>query len=315
MKDTMKDTDEPVEEEEAVEEELEDLEPTEADLDEAVVPAEPPEPVDPADPAVAEVESIQDLLVKQEARAEEEEADEEEDVAVRAHQGRAPRARRDPGRSHPGHRVRLQEVFPRQAPESAGRQEEDALPGLRLRARPSLLVSLPIALASGLLVSAASPPLGWWPLAFVGVAPFLWLLRSAGGARGALLGFVFGVGSYGATFYWIGRFGEMAWVAITLLCAGSALVFGLFAPAVQRHGRPLLTAVGLASLWTVTDWVRTAWPLGGFSWGSLGVSQVDDRAVLHLATITGVWGVTFVVLAVNALLVEAAVGGGGAGRR
>ena len=186
---------------------------------------------------------------------------------------------------------------------------------MRLRARPSFLVSLPIALASGLLVSAASPPLGWWPLAFVGVAPFLWLLRSAGGARGAVLGFVFGLGSYGAAFYWIGRFGEMAWVAITLLCAGSAVVFGLFAPAVQRRGRPLLTAVGLASLWTVTDWVRTAWPLGGFSWGSLGVSQVDDRAVLRLATITGVWGVTFVVLAVNALLVEAAVGGGGVGRR
>ena len=164
-------------------------------------------------------------------------------------------------------------------------------------------------------MSAASPPLGWWPLAFVGVAPFLWLLRSAGGARGAGLGFVFGLGSYGASFYWIGRFGEMAWVAITLLCAGSALVFGLFAPAVQRRGRPLLTAAGLASLWTVTDWVRAAWPLGGFSWGSLGVSQVDDRAVLRLATITGVWGVTFVVLAVNALLVEAVVGGGGAGRR
>ncbi len=186
---------------------------------------------------------------------------------------------------------------------------------MRLRARPSFLVSLPIALASGLLVSAASPPLGWWPLAFVGVAPFLWLLRSAGGARGAVLGFAFGLGSYGVSFYWIGRFGEMAWVAITLLCAGSAVVFGLFAPAVQRRGRPLLTAVGLASLWTVTDWVRTAWPLGGFSWGSLGVSQVDDRAVLRLATITGVWGVTFVVLAVNALLVEAAVGGGGVGRR
>lgn len=83
MKGRMKDKEEPIEEEEAAEEEdLEDLEPTEADLDEAVVPAEPPEPVDPADPAVAEVESIQDLLVKQEARAEEEEADEEEDVAV-----------------------------------------------------------------------------------------------------------------------------------------------------------------------------------------------------------------------------------------
>jgi hypothetical protein len=84
MKGTMKDTDEPVEDGEVAEEEdLEDIEPTEADLDEAAVaPSEPPEPADPADPAVAEVESIQDLLVKQEARAEEEEADEEEDATV-----------------------------------------------------------------------------------------------------------------------------------------------------------------------------------------------------------------------------------------
>jgi uncharacterized protein DUF4193 len=82
MKGTMKDTDEPVEEEEVAGEELEDLEPTEADLDEAAVPGEPAEPSDPADPAVAEVESIQDMLVKQEARAEEEEADEDEAVAL-----------------------------------------------------------------------------------------------------------------------------------------------------------------------------------------------------------------------------------------
>lgn len=80
VKDQMSDIDEPLDDEELVEEdELEDLEPTEADLEEAVVPAEPP---DPADPAVAEVESIQDLLVKQEARAEEEEAEDEDEAAV-----------------------------------------------------------------------------------------------------------------------------------------------------------------------------------------------------------------------------------------
>jgi uncharacterized protein DUF4193 len=83
MKGTMKDTEEPAKEDDSAEEDdLEDAEPTEADLDEAVVAAEPPEPVDPADPAAAEVESIQDLLVKQEARAEEEEADDEDEAAV-----------------------------------------------------------------------------------------------------------------------------------------------------------------------------------------------------------------------------------------
>jgi hypothetical protein len=81
MKDQMDDIDEPLEDEDPVEEDdLEDAEPTEADLEAAVVPAEPAEPVDPA--AAAEVESIQDLLVKQEARAEEEEAEDEDEAVV-----------------------------------------------------------------------------------------------------------------------------------------------------------------------------------------------------------------------------------------
>ena len=81
MKDAMDDIEEPLEDEDVVvEEDLDDLEPSEADLEEAAVPSEPPEPADPT--ATAEVESIQDLLVKQEARAEEEEAEEEDDAAV-----------------------------------------------------------------------------------------------------------------------------------------------------------------------------------------------------------------------------------------
>jgi len=81
VKDAMDDIEEPLEDEDlVVEEDLDDLEPSEADLEEAAVTTEPPEPADAA--ATAEVESIQDLLVKQEARAEEEEAEEEEEAAV-----------------------------------------------------------------------------------------------------------------------------------------------------------------------------------------------------------------------------------------
>ncbi len=73
----MTDTEEVVEDDEVVDEdeEIEDLEPTADDLVEATTPP---------DPAAAEVESIQDLLVKQEARAEEAEAPDEEDAALLA---------------------------------------------------------------------------------------------------------------------------------------------------------------------------------------------------------------------------------------
>jgi apolipoprotein N-acyltransferase len=148
----------------------------------------------------------------------------------------------------------------------------------------------------------------------VAVAPLLVMLRSSGARRGALLGLTFGLGFYGATLYWILLFGELAWVALVLLCMLSTALFGLIAPAICRRGHPLVQAAGLAALWVVVDWIRTMWPLGGFSWGTVGVSQVGNRATLHLAAVTGVWGVTFVVIAVNALLVEVIVGERGARR-
>lgn len=73
MKGTMDEIEEPIEDED-VSDDDEDTEPTEAELADATVPP---------DPAAggAQVESIQELLVKQEAEAEEAEA-EEDDVVV-----------------------------------------------------------------------------------------------------------------------------------------------------------------------------------------------------------------------------------------
>ena len=72
MKDTVDDIEEPVDEDIVADDDPEDAEPSEADLAEATVPPEPA--------AGAEVESIQDLLVKQEAT--EEEAEEEEEAPL-----------------------------------------------------------------------------------------------------------------------------------------------------------------------------------------------------------------------------------------
>jgi hypothetical protein len=77
MADDIDHVDEPVEDEEVLlddDEELDEAaEPSPEDLAAAPVPPEPP---------AGEVESIQDLLVKQEARAEEEEADEDEEALL-----------------------------------------------------------------------------------------------------------------------------------------------------------------------------------------------------------------------------------------
>ena len=180
----------------------------------------------PPDPATGgDVESIQELLVKQEA-ADEADADEKEAVVALTKERLAADPAEIQGRPDAGDRVRLQAVLPGETPEPAGRQEADAVPRLRLTARPALPLALLIAAASGALLSMAFPPVGAWPVAFVALAPLLWLLAGHGPRRGFVLGLAYGLAFHGATLYWILRFGEMAWVALTLVSALWVALFG-----------------------------------------------------------------------------------------
>ncbi|HUF58038.1 MAG TPA: apolipoprotein N-acyltransferase [Actinomycetota bacterium] len=157
----------------------------------------------------------------------------------------------------------------------------------------------------GVLSSLAFPPVAAWPLAFLAPAILLVALRHATPTQGFLLGLVYGLVAFGITLSWIMLFGSLAWGALTLLTALSIALFGAVFPLVRRPGRPMLTALGAAAVWTAMDWLRGLWPFGGFTWGSLGVSQVPNTITVRLAVIAGVFGVTFVVAFAAALLAEA----------
>ena len=129
----------------------------------------------------------------------------------------------------------------------------------------------------------------------------------AAGARGAAAAFAFGVVYYGFLLDWLVVFGTIAWLPLVVSQALFAAAFGALAPLVTRGGRPLRSALALAGLWTAIDWIRGMWPIGGFTWGGLGYTQHGNGLTLPLATVTGVWGVTFVVRAGE----RAGAGGGG----
>ena len=78
-------------------------------------------------------------------------------------------------------------------------------------------------------------------------------------------------------------------------------VFGALAPGIWRPEHPIRSTAGLAALWTALEWIRGAFPIGGFAWGQLGSTQLESPT-LPLASVTGVWGVSFLVLLVAGLL-------------
>lgn len=61
-----------------------------------------------------------------------------------------------------------------------------------------------------------------------------------------------------------------------------------------------------ACQWTLLDWVQT-WMLSGFPWELLGYTQYRYPAVAQVAAVTGVHGITFLIVLVNAAAAQAIV--------
>ncbi len=171
--------------------------------------------------------------------------------------------------------------------------------------RRPLPIALGAAAAAGALASLANPPADLGPLALVALVPFLWALGGARPARGALIGFAFGLVYDAILLSWLLAFGPVAWLPLVVVEAAFVAAFGAVLPVIARAGRPLRSALWAAALWTAIDWIRGSWPLGGFTWGGLGYTQHGNGLLLPLASVTGVWGITFVVVLVNALVLAA----------
>jgi apolipoprotein N-acyltransferase len=197
----------------------------------------------------------------------------------------------------------MQELLSGEASQPARGQTADVLPRLRLTDR--LPVALALSLIGGVLSALAFPPVAAWPLAFAAPALLFLALREARPARGFGLGLVYGLVGFGLTLSWLQLFGTLAWGALTVLAALSVALFGAAFPFIRRPGHPLRNALGAAALWTSIDWLRGLWPLGGFTWGSLGVSQVANQITVRVAVVAGVFGVTFAVALAAASLAEA----------
>jgi apolipoprotein N-acyltransferase len=154
------------------------------------------------------------------------------------------------------------------------------------------------ALAGGLLLAAAFPPAGVWPLAAVGPA-LLVMAMTGRSLRGALsTGLVFGAAFFLPLLVWTTNVAWYAWVA---LAAASTVIFGVLAVGQWLLLRLPGWPAAVAGWWVAAEAVRDRWPWGGFPWGRLGMSQAGTPTQ-GWAAIGGVPVLSFVVALVAAML-------------
>ena len=174
------------------------------------------------------------------------------------------------------------------------------------------LLELPFPLAGPL-------PLWRSVFAWFALVPLLWALLSPACVkqprplrRGFLLGYLCGVLWFGGNCYWVRdtmkQYGDMPLGAPTLLLVAFSLYLGLyfglfgFCVALVRRatGSTRLALIAAPFLWVAME--LAAARITSFPWDQLGYSQVDNALLTQLAPWTGVYGISFVLMAANALL-------------
>ncbi len=186
---------------------------------------------------------------------------------------------------------------------------------MRLGARGGAARELGVAALSGGLLVLAFPRFDFWLLAFVVLAPWLARVPEQSPRLAALTGLVAGLAFFAGSLWWITdtmvRYGDapaglrfpVAVTVVLTLATYLSLYVAAFAALLSwlRPASAPAFVLAAAGLWVALEYLRTHL-LSGFPWNLLGYSQYQTFAILPLAALTGVYGLSFLVLAVNAAL-------------
>lgn len=179
--------------------------------------------------------------------------------------------------------------------------------------RPPFRFGLRMAILSGLALWLTHPTPGLWPLAWVALVPLILSVQQAKSlGQATMRGYWFGWAYFAPTCYWTGLTivgwtqSPIGWGALFLLTLLAAWFYAFWAGAAwwlsQRStGTWRMTAV--ASAWVVMEWLRTVGSLT-FPWAQVSYTQYRFLPVIQIAEVTGAFGVSFLILLVNASIAE-----------
>lgn len=174
--------------------------------------------------------------------------------------------------------------------------------------RPAALARVAAALASGLLLAAAFPPLEWSDAALAALVPLLLAARYSAPRTAFKLGFLAGTVFWLFSLYWLTRVTVPGWLGLSLYCAlyvgafAGVTAWWLRARGTERTVSNITFVLGIPFVWVGFEYLRSTL-FTGFAWNGLGVSQAGNPArvpLIQIAEWGGVYAVSAVVVMMNA---------------
>ena len=147
-------------------------------------------------------------------------------------------------------------------------------------------------------------------IAFIAFVPYFYVLYKAKLklSQAFLLGLAFGFFSFLGIIYWISQIKELGFFAIPALFVLSlylgiypAIFSVLFVKLKKMNYTIQLFLIPL--IWVILEYIRAHF-LTGFPWGLIGYSQYMNLSLIQISSITGIYGISFLVIMANVSLIH-----------
>ena len=158
-----------------------------------------------------------------------------------------------------------------------------------------------LTLGAAAMLWAAFLPYGLGFMAWVALVPWLVHAAWATPGRAALWSFAGGAAFFLCAMYWLCFVAPPGWVALSLYCAVYWLAGGLLSGWLWRRGCPMVISAPVVV--TSLEFIRNGF-LTGFSFFFLGHTQSAYLPMIQIADVTGAYGVSFIILAVNGCIAD-----------
>ncbi|MFO7807645.1 MAG: apolipoprotein N-acyltransferase, partial [Candidatus Moraniibacteriota bacterium] len=169
-----------------------------------------------------------------------------------------------------------------------------------------------LAAASGVLTALSFPKFDFSFLAWISLIPLFFALLNKSPKQSFLLGLIGGISFNAILIYWIpdvpshyGNFSVgMSFLIFLVFVLYLALYWALFSWLFARMWRvyPRLVFLLVPFIWTSLEYILTHL-LTGFPWGLLGYTQYKNIWFLQLASLSGIYGLSFMLVRFQSLFV------------
>ncbi len=169
-----------------------------------------------------------------------------------------------------------------------------------------------LAAASGVLLFLSFPKFGSGWLAWIALIPLFWAMKEVAFIRqGLLLGFIAGLVCHIGLIYWITyvvvNYGYLpvytGIILMLLLACYLSLYTAVFAAGMVFFRHKIVLYVLAPVLWICLEYCKSHL-LTGFPWENLGYSQYLNKNLIQFADVSGVFGLSFLIVLGNATIIE-----------